>query len=683
MADEVPLSGAQLLARRLLVNRVVTEPYPRKQPVVVLLGPAGSGKTEALHKISRDCRDDVVHTMFDFAVEPGRTQPVTTVEALTGIARGFARDWTNRRSVRFTRFALGLVAVQADLNLTHRHLARDDLRSAIKDWSRIRRAEQAANGLGTMAEDAGTMNIAPAPVLSALRLALPELIKTVARKPLGKARRWHADIPEARGASAEDALIRLNDSARDDPATMTSWLTQAFLADIRDSHPRMAATEPGSRCGCDERDEHYHNWLLLLDNLDHEGGAQFVTDLSDARRRHLEHHHEDHDALLVLASSGRWNTDWESDWRAPWRSAPLKRDGLAPVPRCDTASHLQWAGRQNADQTPPTYYPVLLPALTGRETARVLGVKTTDLRCELTQKATGGLAMAVHTLMPLLAGNEPTPGSRNLLGPVPAGTDPADEPQETALWRERLVKLRLDQHLGDVGIEDLVSAAPFATAPWLVPHSSPSLISAPQIGRILTELRSALWVTAPARGGATANYAELHPWVAQTLVSALLARESKGDQPSYRDRFDSLLGDQGHDDDRVRTMYCRLARGETSAVTTFFTACFDEVPHQEWISRLRLVTGAPSDKPLERPVPALFTELVEADVATCPQRSDLRNIVIRLVGALWLAKNPFVVPDPVQRRAIADNYRSLPPKSRRADVDALNVAATAAERGRL
>lgn len=136
----------------------------------------------------------MVRARFDFAPELPRTEPNTTVKALTEIAGSFAREWTNRPSVRFTRFALGLVAVQAKLDTAHPDLAKDQLRAAIRELSRIRRAEQ------------------------------------------------------------------------------------AFLADVREGHLRMAATKPGGPFSCEDERPHHHNWVLLVDNLDHEGGAEFMAD---------------------------------------------------------------------------------------------------------------------------------------------------------------------------------------------------------------------------------------------------------------------------------------------------------------------------------------------------------------------------------------------------------------------
>src|SRR5439155_32393 len=83
----------------------------------------------------------------------------------------------------------------------------------------------------------------------------------------------------AEGASPLDALVSLNQRAREQPDEATDWLTAAFLADVREDHVRMAKPDEGSSCPCANPDRlrHWHNWVLLLDNVDHPGGAAFLA----------------------------------------------------------------------------------------------------------------------------------------------------------------------------------------------------------------------------------------------------------------------------------------------------------------------------------------------------------------------------------------------------------------------
>lgn len=674
------LSSAELLARRFLWNRPATERPPRQPPVIVLLGPAGSGKSYSLDAISADCANGVVHAQYDFAPQEDRLEPATTIEVLTEVAQRLARGWKNRRSVRFTRFTLGLIAVQTQLNGIDRNQNREKLRTATREWARLPKVDEASDNISALVTDVAS-NALPAPLLPILKVALPALVKTIAHRPFGKAQRWHADIPEAEGASPEDALVSLNQHARTDRARMTSWMVQAFLADIRESHPLMAATEPGSPCACDDKRAHYHNWLLLLDNLDQPGGQTFIDDLTEARRRHLDRYQGDHDALVIIATSGRWDSAWESVWRQPWRSAPDLPDGRTTVPRCRTATYQHWVDHRDQYDSPGTYYPVLLEPLPQFETARLLRISSTDIRCELTQRATGGLPSAVMTMTTLLADARLTPGARNALDPSPHAQDPAN------VWRTRLEKSQLDKKLRDTTIPELLRTAAFATAPWLVPADGVNAVLRLRVGRILTELRTTLWVMAPS-SEATTNYAELHPWIAQTLISALVASSDNPDWPSYEKQFGQLLGDYVRDtqtetDDELllRIAYCQLALGKVTVVIDHVTEMFGQRPYQMWIDQLRLITRAPCDRPFREKSDDLFKELVNDDVTNRPERTETRNVIARLLIALWLARNPFAVPDRQHWDLISEEYRRLGGLASGPDVAGLNNAATNALHG--
>lgn len=266
---------------------------------------------------------------------------------------------------------------------------------------------------------------------------------------------------------------------------------------------------------------------------------------------------------------------------------------------------------------------MLLEPLTIEETAYILGINQRAPECVLAQRATGGLPAAVHLLKGLLHDRKFQPGARDVL----ESADPARPDADP--WRERVAGLRLAQRLPDVGIDEFVTAAPFATAPWLLPHDATSLITRPHVGRILTELRTALWITASTRRGATPNDAELHPWVARTLVYAL-ARNAT----SYRDQFEALLHDPDTSGDPVRTVYCQLALGRLSDVVDAFEASFDHGPHQEWIDRLELIARAPDNQPLDHSCAELYEALVTTTIDKTPRdRSAAGNTITRLVTA--------------------------------------------------
>ena len=146
--------------------------------------------------------------------------------------------------------------------------------------------------------------------------------------------------------------------------------------------------------------------------------------------------------------------------------------------------------------------------------------------------------------------------------------------------------------------------------------------------------------------------------------------------------------------DEAHELYCSLALDLFADVVESFKAAFDTEPHENWISRLELVTDAPDNLSPAKTQATLYQELItqmspgqpDDPAAGYPasgpdDRQMVRNVVARLVAAKWLAANPFAVPDPNQRSIIENAYRELPPLSRRADVDALYSAARRASEG--
>lgn len=684
-----------LLARRLLWNRDVGG-RPRPLPVVHLLGPWGAGKTRSLKAISEDCGSGIVHASFDFK---GAAGAATTVDILAELARELSRKWRFRPAVRFTRFTLGWIAVRTPLDDLSREQARERLRARIDEITRDPRADRLAELIGPMVDSASKADPRAAGAIDIAKGVLPPLIKAVGRRPWRRATQWHTDIPEAEGAETLDALVTLNRRARTDPTELTALLTVAFLADVRANHSHMARADEGSRCHCDRTGHHWHNWVLLLDNVNHQRGGRFLEDMLAARRRHLRSREGDHDPLLLMATDGRWNSQWEPVWRPIWQREPsgagaqLQRTVLS----CRDAKYDHWAAALPVASPRTPHFPVRLEPLDVLQIAAILKVGRSSRVCGLVTRATGGLPAAVDRAAHLLREGVPAPGTRDVLEPAAPDQARAD------LWKQRLLEAGVDERLSavQVDVDQIITAAPFATAPWLLSDKAISQIRQPDIGQILTELRMALWVTVPEeneaawamdektteQNQATTDYAELHPWIARGLLSALVHRDGAVDRPTYAEQFSVLLDDLGTHDSAVREAYCRLALGRTGEVVSFFERWFDTVPHRKWVNGVKLVTRAPDDeagsgeRTAARSTTAdLYHRIVDEEFRVAGAESPpIRNTITRLVVAEWLAANPFAVPDRDQDTLIAHTYRSLIPLSRRADVGALADAADAAE----
>lgn len=639
-----------LFARQLLWHGAAGEP-PRKPPVVVLLGPVGSGKTHALHRIDADLGWGVVHSRFDFG--DGDPSPA---DVLTRLAYGFSRSWRHRAKPRFLRFALALIAARADLGATDYRDDKATLRRLLEDFHRDRRPRwvDATLGLGVrLATATGTV---PAPVADAFSAELPKLVRAV-RPRLAQALRSLRDVEWFQGGDAYDALIDLNRLARGreaDPERLTAWLLEAFLADVRENHRRMSGPERRSPCDCPDsrREPHLHTWVALLDNVDHPGGLAFLRALTTARERHRG----DHDPLLVVASSGSWHGEWDDElgrtWRPPWQ--PGTGAGRT-VPSCEQASYEHWAGEADARSSP--YYPVLLEPLSVGGVAELLGRDVPRTHAEFAHRATGGLPGAVRQVARVLRGKEIVPGARDVLGAGGPGPWPS--------WLSEL-------GLSTVDVDELVTAAPFATAPWLVQPRAEGAVVRPRVGPILTELRASLWVRA-----GEGDQVTLHPWLAGNLTSALARRDDGA--AGYRAQFAALQATAGTDD--VRRAYCLLALGDFPAVVDLFERDFPRLPHLKWLDRLTLVVHAPDDQPLGTGYDELREQLVKADREHQPDRTPPRSELARLLAACWFATNPFAVRGSAQNRDIELALVNLSRASERADTAHLHTFADRAARG--
>jgi hypothetical protein len=667
------LSPATLLTQRLLWNRTKGK-QPRLLPVVVLLGPSGSGKTYTLRRISRDCDAGVVHAKFDF----DRTDPeregagLTTAEVLAQLAFELSRRWRARRKIMFRRFTLGMIAANTSLGNLTRDAARQEIDKKIDEFRRNRRVERMVDRFAVMAKAAKQADLIGGSLAATINAILPHLVPLIGRKPLAEAKRWHADIPEAEGASGIDALIALSQLAAIDPVTTTEWLTAAFLADVRESYLRMVKPDPRSPCTCDNpgRDKHWHNWVVLLDNIDHGIGDRFLNDIVAARRKHLRARSSDHDPLLIIATSGRWEGSWKAGWRAPWLNAASDDTGLRTIPSCHDATYGDWTHGTGTANLQFPFYPVILESLTAGETAQILEVARTSTACVLAQRATGGLPAAVCSLVEVVGHNTADtlpPGSRGVLA-EPATSDASGEADP---WRARLERTGLLRELAGrerIAVDALISAAPFATAPWLVS----SMVAQPHVSRILTELRTALWVSTPEHKGGTDDYAELHPWIAHNLVRALACREPTGNLPSYAEAFTALLNDAETEKDPTRTAYCWMSLGQLGDVVAKFVPTFRTMAHRAWVEQLRLVTRAPDNAPLDVTSDERYQQLVlDANHDADREDGTITNVVTRLVAASWLDANPFAVREPQHRVTIAAAFEDLRRLSNRPDVQDL------------
>jgi hypothetical protein len=660
----------------LAFNREVDGGAARPVPVVVLLGPAGSGKSDALDSISAACAETVVHARFDF--RPGRDPG--TIEVLTELADALSRGWRHRPQVRFRRLTLSLLAVQADLAGLERAEARVRIRSIVGAATHSASSGRAADLVNTFVELAESAGVLPDPVIKTVKTALPGLIKALAAAPWRSPLRWISQQPAAEGADSVDSLIRLNKLAREEPARLAAELADAFLADVREDLPRLARADEAAECSCTGTGgrRHWHNWVLLLDDVDHPAAAAFLRDLLQARERHLGRHPGDWDQLLLIGTSRTWRHTWEPAWQPVWAAAgqgPARR-AVLPVRDCHRAD---WQFSGTADG-PYAYLLATLRPMGPAEVATALGTLYSDPRRVFVSRATGGLVQAVEYARSNLHRLAVERSARDPFGALEPGLPSA------VFWRQRMQEAGLAELTPRIAFDDFIAATAFTTAPWLISAETVRRVGHMDIGQILTALRGALWATAGPDNSATVHYAQMNQWISRGLQYALADRGEHesvagNEEPGrYRQSFERLLADPDTAADETRTAYCRLALGRVEEASDFFIRTFDDVAHESWVARLGLVASAPDNLRLDRSVRQLYHELGGSQVRRADPAAGPRAgyTIRRLLVASWLTSNTLAVPDHDLAAEIADSYRLLATMSQQADVSALYRAADAA-----
>lgn len=100
------------------------------EPVVALLGPRGSGKSTALHALSRKCGGTIVHARLDFAEHPD----LDPISGVASVAFSLMRGWTNlRRRPVFHRLGLSLLALNEQLD-SDRAVAQVQIKRLIRQY---------------------------------------------------------------------------------------------------------------------------------------------------------------------------------------------------------------------------------------------------------------------------------------------------------------------------------------------------------------------------------------------------------------------------------------------------------------------------------------------------------------------------------------------------------------------
>ncbi|MBD0740323.1 hypothetical protein [Streptomyces sp. CBMA29] len=630
--------------RRLteLVSQYVVWPQGSQAaipPVLLLLGPAKSGKTELLKQLGSSL-SAVPHAYADLNDTGPTADPLA--EVLSSLVEQLYQHQTEQPPLKLDAFRIALLATAAEVKDTQRQPALERIRSAVAgpdrgSGSREQLLQEALNIIGewTLASPG-----------SALVNLLPQLLRT-----LQHSRREHMAngllrrIPAPNFRNIAEGIHSLYQGSANDRREAEKILVDTLLSDLR--HAYVTARDGRRRtAGC----------VLLLDNADSELGRRLLPMLVDSRARMVGAPTGVADPLLIAAAAGRPPL-------ALHDSQTMRTVSGDPDARRPAASPQDWnnlrARLGNVRQAP--YYPIMLRGLTSDETMQQAGRFLDDNQPQslpddplpgqwlgwIVHRLTGGHPGATRRIFDELA----------LFGPE---TD----------WPVRLNQLfspAQRQPIPNHSIVDelLGQMLPNGAVPPQIVAFLPQLSAATTLDE--AEATEELWLDPQGIRGAYEDALAAVPrenWYAadgsasvlQPLARyALLRRLAQGRDRSDRDQWEQthirLLDHAVRAGDRRLEHRHKMALHHFTDVVRYLRQVFDEHDANTWHQIYRVICTAPNRLWYEHPVPPggqsdpshiHFQRLVNA-ANPDPDRQIDSAIARALIGG-WLATDPLCDP---------------------------------------
>ncbi|MGW6602718.1 hypothetical protein [Streptomyces sp. NPDC055036] len=622
-----------------LVDECLRQPPTAERPVTMLLGPRGSGASEAYSALMEQFGPESPFAYVNLAAEHG----LLPRYGLGLLARQLERKLPRYRRSHFPRLTLGLLASDHDLRMTSLAEGRRTIRrelDAFQERAEARYGDYLAAFFEVAGGAVGAPDGASTAALALLRDALRRGRRRLPGRKFTASAAWYGGHPLIRSQDPWEALVELNlwrhDGDAEDEERLDRVLFSAFLADLRGNadHSFMP-----------------RSYLLLLDNSHSEYGRRFLDLLIRARHDDTVVAGLSCDPLTIVASANRWLPRWGPATGDQW---PWQLRGP------DRASLTDWSEhRPTRDSDDTWWYPLRL---------RDLNLDEVRIRIELelrrhpdlapftrlapfVHRLTCGLPSAVHQVLEVLRHSG-----------VPAEDGPEQDrwlrglPDRTLREGEETITLAdaaLDHLLQGIDEPRRATLAECAAARDL---SIGTRVLSPG-DSLFGEMRARWLLLGP--GGVTPA---LHPWPRRLLLWRLARR------PDDWDTVHELLAEHFRSLGRtVQEMYHRLAWGRIDEVTAYLVGRFPGVPAAQWISEFNAITAAPnrlvpSGGPLD-----LLAGLAPAE----PGEAVTTAAVIReLIITRWVWSDPLADPGMRLNDLIADGFNQLS-RLRRNDVVAL------------
>ncbi|MGI5348224.1 hypothetical protein ACQEU8_08510 [Streptomyces sp. CA-250714] len=680
----IPTGPAGLVG---LVGECLALPPEAERPVIVLLGPRGSGASEAHGALmARFGTDQAPFAYLNF----GSEQPLRPRYALGLIARQLERKLARYRVSRFPRLTLGLLVSDSDIGDLGTVPLRDQRRQLHRRVGRFedRTFDNYGDYLSGFLQVGGSALGLPAGipavfedmVMGAARDGARMVSGLLSRHRFAESARWYAGHRLTGGSNPWDAVVELNHWRRgsaEDTEKLDLILFAAFLEDLRRNAELSFAP-------C--------SYLLLLDGCHTEHGRRFLQLLlatredtwAAARGAGLPESAAG-DPLTVVASTNKWLPGWGPPSGEPW--------GWTVQPP-DHAGLSDWRERR-----PPGsgahWYPLRLRDLTLDEVRTRLSDRPQrdPALAPFVHRLTCGLPRAVQQVLTLLdqadlpasGGHERAAWLRRLPErTVPVRTLPArTPPQRTVPGPPR------------PGGPGRYGAGPGGPRPTPAPPPAPGEVGVPLVDAALGPLLDGFDETeratlercaatpdlsvgcqvfgegsGPARGaeasgslftkahtgfllahGRPGDRPVLHPWPRRLLLWRLAERPA--DWAAAHQRLSDHYTAEGQP---VRAMYHRLALHEIDEVTDFLARRLEAVDTSRWVAELNTVSSAPNRVPKDKVYRDLLGPLTHSSSATgAPLEAAVRGLLV----ARWLWKDPLVDPEMRLGPALAARFERL------------------------
>lgn len=618
-----------------LVEECLRLPPGADRPVTMLLGPRGSGASEAHGALMERFGPEHPFAYLDF----GGAQSLLPRYALALLARQLERKLPRFGRSRFPLLSLGLLASDQELHIRSLPEGR---RAVQRQLDRFQEANEARHGdylaaffevgMGAVGVPEGASAIALAVASDALRRGRNRLPGRALAGRLTGGAQWFGAHPLIRSGDRWEALVELNlwrhEGDAQEQERLDRVLFSAFLEDLR----RNAARSFMPR-----------SYLVLLDESHAPYGRRFLDLLLRARHDDAVVAGTDCDPLTVVASSNRWLPRWGPATGDSW---PWQLRGP------DHASLTDWNDyRPTRDSEDTWWYPLRL---------RDLSLDEVRIRIELqlggnpdhapytrltpfVHRLTGGLPRAVQQVLDVLRQSSD----------VPAESGSEQERWLRTLPDRPLLAGEVTRPLADTATDHLLHGLDTIERTMLaeVAAARDLSVGAQVLGQgdaLFGEIRSR-WLLA----GPGTLVPTLHPWLRRLLLWQLARR------PDDWDMAHELLAEHYRTEGRpVQEMYHQLATGRVDEVAEQLKRRFLDVPAAQWISEFGAVTAAPNRLPAAGGPLEVLAGL-SGDQPGTVQDGGPQSVIRGLVAARWVWSDPLGDPGMRLGNMIADGFAQL------------------------